>query len=324
MSVHAGHDHTHEHGRASSETRVLLTLGLITVFMVVEAAGGLWAGSLTLLADAGHMLTDSAALALAWFAQRAMRRPSDALRSYGHDRFSVLAALINGLGLVAIVIWIAVEAIRRLVSPEPVLGGPMLAIAAAGLLVNSGAFFLLNGADRGNLNVNAALLHVLGDILASLAAVVAALVILTTGWTAADPILSAVAGVLILRNAASLIRRSWHVLMEATPEGVDAEEIEAALESLDGVADIHHLHAWSLVPGKPLITLHARVEAGHEPDDVLARIKQALTDRFAIDHSTIQMEKSCPDPTEGHGHDGHDHAHGHHRSGDAHKRRAAS
>ncbi|HLG88882.1 MAG TPA: cation diffusion facilitator family transporter [Alphaproteobacteria bacterium] len=314
------HDHRHTHGH-SSEKRVLLTFALITIFMAVEAVGGWLSGSLTLMADAGHMLTDSAALALALMAQRATRQPIDALMSYGRDRFSVLAALINGLGLIAIVIWIAVEAIRRLVTPEPVLAVPMLAIAIAGLAVNSGAFFLLHGADRDNLNIHAALLHVLGDILASLAAVVAALVILLTGWTPADPILSTIAGALILRNAVSLVRRSWHVLMESTPEGVNAEEIEESLEALDGVADIHHLHAWSLVPGKPLITLHARVETGHEPDDVLARIKQELVARYGIDHSTIQMERSCPDPVEhhddGHGHDGDhsDHDHGQHDHG---------
>ena len=308
---HDHDDHGHAHG-ASSERRILLTFALISVFMVVEAVGGWFSGSLTLLADAGHMLTDSAALALALVAQRAMRQPIDALMSYGRDRFSVLAALVNGLGLIAIVAWIAVEAIRRLIMPEPVSAVPMLAIAVAGLVVNSGAFFLLHGTDRDNLNINAALLHVLGDILASLAAVVAALVILMTGWTPADPILSTIAGVLILRNAVSLVRRSWHVLMESTPEGVDAREIEETLEALEGVADIHHLHAWSLVPGKPLITLHARVEVGYEPDDVLAQIKQALTVRYGIDHSTIQMERSCPDPVEHHddGH-GHDHDHGH-------------
>lgn len=313
MSDHHGHDHS-----LSSESRVFGTFWLIAIFMVVEAVGGWWSGSLTLLADAGHMLTDAAALALAWFAQRAIRRPTDAQRSYGHDRFSVLAALLNGLGLIAIVIWIAVEAIRRLVEPEAVQGGPMLAIAATGLAVNCLAFFLLHGADRDNLNIHAALLHVLGDILASLAAIVAALVILTTGWTPADPILSAIAGVLILRNATSLVRRSWHILMESTPEGIDVEEIEQALEAIEGVADIHHLHVWSLVPGKPLITLHARVIDGQEPDIVLGRIKETLSVRFRIDHSTIQMEGSCPDPHEHHadhgharGHDDHDH-HDHH------------
>jgi len=174
--------------------------------------------------------------------------------------------------------------------------------------VNSGAFLLLHGADRDNLNVRAALLHVLGDILASLAAVAAAITILVRpAWIAADPILSVVAGGLILRNALDLVRRSWHVLMEATPEGVDVSEIEASLATLEGVADIHHLHAWSLVPGKPLITLHARVAAGHESDTVLHRIKHMLSEHFAIDHSTIQMEGACADGSHEHAHPGHDH-----------------
>jgi cobalt-zinc-cadmium efflux system protein len=229
-----------------------------------------------------------------------VQRPSDALRSYGHDRFSVLAALVNGLGLIAIVGWIAVEAVRRLVAPEPVLATPMLIIATIGLVVNSGAFFLLHGADRDNLNVHAALLHVLGDILASLAAIAAALIILGTGRIAADPILSAVAAALILRNALALVGRSWRVLMEATPEDVDVDQIALALGAIEGVADIHHLHAWCLVPGKPLITLHARVIVGYEPDAVLSRIKLELGTRFRIDHSTIQMEGSCPDPHQHH------------------------
>ncbi len=280
-----------------------MTFWLIAVFMAVEAAGGWWSGSLTLVADAGHMLTDSAALALAWFASRAMQRPSDAARSYGHDRFSVLAALVNGLGLIAIVVWIAGEAVHRLIAPEQVRAIPMLIIAMGGFMVNCGAFFLLHGADRDNLNIQAALLHVLGDILASLAAVVAAIIILLRpGWVAADPILSVVAAVLILRNAAGLVRRSWNVLMEATPEDVNVSEIESALETLDGVADIHHLHAWSLTPGKPLITLHAQITQGSDPDAVLGRIKQTLNQRFHIDHSTIQMESACADDEAHHDH----------------------
>jgi cobalt-zinc-cadmium efflux system protein len=254
------------------------------------------------------MLTDSAALGLAWFAARAMLLPRDSEKSYGHDRFSVLAALINGLGLIAIVIAIGAEAVHRLIEPEPVRALPMLLIASTGFLVNSAAFLMLHGADRDNLNIRAALLHVLGDILASLAAVAAAIIILLRpGWTAADPILSVVAGGLILRNAVDLVRRSWNVLMEATPEGVDVGAIKATLASLEGVADIHHLHAWSLVPGKPLITLHARVAGGHESDTVLHRIKHRLSAQFAIDHSTIQMERACADDFHAHaGHHEHD------------------
>jgi cobalt-zinc-cadmium efflux system protein len=309
----AGHDHGHDHSNpASNQRRVMLTFWLIAVFMVVEAAGGWWTGSLTLMADAGHMLTDSCALALAWFAARAMQRPSDADRSYGHDRFSVLAALINGLSLLAIAGWIAVEAVQRLISPGDVKAIPMLLIAAAGFIVNSAAFFMLHGADRDDMNIRAAVLHVLGDMLASLAAIVAATVIIVKpAWTIADPILSVVAGALILRNAVGLVRRSWHVLMEATPEGVNVAEIASALEALEGVADIHHLHAWALVPGKTLITLHAQVSIGHAPDTVLARIKRALAERFHIDHSTIQMEGACADDEDHRDQSARKHGHGH-------------
>jgi len=321
-----GHDHSHDPA-ASSQSRVLTTFWLIAVFMIVEAVGGWWAGSLTLIADAGHMLTDSGALALAWFATRQTQRPSDAEKSYGHGRFSVLSALINGLGLIAIVGWIAIEAVQRLISPSEVKAVPMLAIAVAGLLVNAGAFFLLHGADRDNLNIKGAILHVIGDLLASVAAIVAAVVILLMpGWTIADPILSVVASGLILRGALALVGKSWHVLMEGTPEEIDTAEIAAALETLDGVSDIHHLHAWSLVPGKTLITLHAQLAPGHTSDAVLARIKQTLAERFHIDHSTIQIEGACADAeddcddpgtgaphSDKHGHSdrhGHDHAHG--------------
>jgi cobalt-zinc-cadmium efflux system protein len=331
-----GHGHSHDHA-AASQFRVLLTFWLIATFMVVEAAGGWWAGSLTLMADAGHMLTDSGALALAWFAARAMRRPSDADRSYGHDRFSVLAALINGLSLIAIVGWIALEAIQRLIAPEQVKAIPMLVIASAGLLVNAAAFFMLHGANRDDMNIRAALLHVIGDMLASVAAIVAAVTILfQPRWTMADPILSVIAAVLILRNAIGLVRRSWHVLMEATPEGVNVTEIAAVLETIDGVADIHHLHAWALVPGKTLITLHAQVTAGHAPDTVLGRLKRALADRFQIDHSTIQIEGACADDEDHRDHAqradaiGHDHGHNHdthnhdHADGRSHQQKLAA
>ncbi len=324
---HSGHrGHAHDHGAghdhdAASQARVFWTFWLIAIFMVVEAAGGWWSGSLTLVADAGHMLTDAGALALAWFAARAMRRPSDAERSYGHDRFSVLAALVNGLALMAIVLWIAAEAIHRIIVPEEVKALPMLAIALVGLAVNTGAFFMLHGGDRDNLNIQAAVLHVIGDMLASLAAVVAAVIILfNPSLNIADPILSIVAGALILKTSWALVRRSWHVLMEGTPEGLSVGEIAKALEGVDGVDDVHHVHVWSLRPGKPLITLHARAALGHAQDQVLADIKSALAERFRITHSTVQLEGACADDQDhsdhGHGHqpgqgDRHGHAHSH-------------
>jgi len=197
----------------------------------------------------------------------------------------------------------------------------MLAIAVAGLLVNIAAFFTLHGGDKDNLNIQAALLHVIGDMLASLAAVIAAIIILfAPTLTIVDPILSVIAGVLILRTSFALVKRSWHVLMEATPEGVNVSDIAASLEALDGVADVHHVHVWSLMPGKPLITLHARAVAGHAHDSVLADIKAALAERFHITHSTVQLEGPCADdedhrdrshPGFGAGGGDHGHAHGH-------------
>ena len=332
---HSGpHGHAHDHGAGhdhadASQTRVFWTFWLIAIVMVLEAVGGWWAGSLTLVADAGHMLTDAGALVLAWFAARAMQRPSDAERSYGHDRFSVLAALVNGLALMAIVLWIAVEAIHRMIMPEEVKALPMLAIALVGLAVNTGAFFMLHGGDRDNLNIQAALLHVIGDMLASLAAVVAAVIILfNPSLNIADPILSIVAGSLILKTSWALVRRSWHVLMEGTPEGLSVGEIAKALEGVDGVDDVHHVHVWSLRPGKPLITLHARAASGHAQDRVLADIKTALAERFQITHSTVQLEGACADDEDHSDHDhdhgpaGHDDHHGHAHSHQA--KRAAS
>ena len=198
--------HPQSRDPARNERRVLAALCLTGVFMLVEAAGGLLSGSLALLADAGHMLTDTAALALAWVAFRTSRRPADPRRSYGYHRLQVIAAFVNGAALAAIVAWIAFEAIGRLLEPRPIDGPLMLAVAAVGLLVNISAFLILHGADRDNLNVRGAILHVVGDLLGSVATLAAAGVILATGWTPIDPMLSLLVAVLILRSAWALVR----------------------------------------------------------------------------------------------------------------------
>lgn len=285
------HDHTHKHHERGAERRLLWAMLLTGGFMVAEVVGGIMSGSLALLADAGHMLTDSASLALAWAAARAARRPADALRSYGYHRAQVLAALINGVAFIAIVIWITVEAVQRLLQPVPVLGGMMLVIAVLGLLVNVIAFLLLHGGDRGNLNVQGAVLHVLGDLLGSVAAIVAAGVILTTGWTPIDPLLSVLVAALILRSAWVLVRKSAHILLEGTPEGIDVGTLRAALhEAVPAVRDVHHVHVWSLTPQRPLLTMHVEVSAEADNVDVLAQVKGVLKQRWGIDHSTIQIE----------------------------------
>lgn len=294
------HDHGHRHGHgagADSEKRVLWAFLLTAGFMGAEVVGGLISGSLALLADAAHMLTDAAALALAWFAFRIARRPADPKRSYGYHRGQVLAAFTNGAVLIAIVFWIFVEAIQRLREPVPVQGGTMLAVAVLGLLVNVVAFFILHGGDRRNLNLRGAAAHVMGDLLGSAAAVIGALVILRTGWTPIDPLLSLLVGLLVLRSAWLVVRESAHILLEGTPAEIDPKGLrQALLAEVPDLRDVHHIHAWSLTPERPLLTLHARIGQAADPQATLERIKQVLSKRYGIDHSTVQIERGpCGD-----------------------------
>lgn len=288
---HAGHSHG-SHGHNDDERRLLWALGLTGSFMIVEAIGGFLAGSLALVADAGHMLTDTAALWLAWFAARVARRPATPDRSYGQHRFQVLAAFVNGATLIAIAAWIVFEAAQRFFEPVPVAGGLMLIVAVAGLAVNAGAFFLLHGGGRENLNVQGALLHVVGDLLGSVAAIVAAGVILTTGWTPIDPILSVLVALLILRSALAITRRSWHLLMEGTPEGIDVGALRQDLmTAVPGVVDVHHVHVWALTPERPIVTLHARITDAANDQAVLHALQDRLSDAFGLHHATIQIER---------------------------------
>ena len=287
---HGGHAHSHAHG---ADERAVGVAALLTGgFMLVEVVGGLIAGSLALLADAGHMATDFAALALAWFAFRLARRPADWRRTYGFDRFSVLAAFVNGLALFALAIWIVVEAVHRLNDPVEVLGGPMLVIAVAGLLVNIASFLVLHRSGGDSLNVRAATLHVLGDLLGSVGAIVAAGVILLTGWFPIDPILSVLVSVLILRSAWFVVRDSGRILLEAAPPGFDTREACTAIrDAVPGVTKVHHMHAWSITEARPMVTLEADVEEGADIEAVRARIKAVLTERFGIGHATVEVRR---------------------------------
>ncbi|MDW7747157.1 MAG: cation diffusion facilitator family transporter [Halomonas sp.] len=273
--------------------------------MVAEVVGGILSGSLALLADAGHMLTDTAALALAWFAARISRRPADEKRSFGYHRVQILAAFVNGLTLIAIVVWIFIEAIRRLLSPVEVMGTTMLAIAALGLLVNVVVFAILHFGDRDNLNIRGAALHVLGDLLGSVAAIVAALVILATGWMPIDPLLSLLVALLILRSAWKLTRESGHILLEGAPDDLDAATLRREIpEQLEAVCNVHHVHVWSLTPGRHLVSLHAAIEEGEDRQAALVAIRTLLVKRYGLDHATIQLESrhQCADePEEGAG-----------------------
>lgn len=299
MSGHSHHGAAgHHHAHAIRDEKRVGAAALITgLFMVVEVAGGVFAGSLALLADAGHMLSDTAGLGLAWFAFRMARRPPDARRSYGFDRFQVLIAFVNGAMLLLIAAWIVFEAATRIFEPTQVLGTPMLVVAAIGLAVNIVAFAMLHGADRDNINVRGAMLHVIGDLLGSAAAIAAAVIILFTGWMAADPVLSILVALIIVRSAWALIKDSSHILLEGTPDGIDTKEIEADLEAaIPAVHDIHHVHAWSITNARPMLTLHARADEAAAPDRVTAEIKARLWEKFGIAHATVEIEhEACAD-----------------------------
>ncbi len=298
---HDGHSHAHghEHGRGHghNEQRMAWAAALTGGFMLVEVIGGIAAGSLTLLADAGHMLTDFASLVLAWFAFRITRWPADSRRSYGFDRFQILVAFGNGLLLFVIAAAIVMEAVRRLFEPSEVLGGLLLAVAIVGLLVNLGSFYILHGADQANLNVRGAALHVLGDILGSVAALVAAVVIMATGWTPIDPLLSVVVALVVLRAGWRLVKESGHILLEGTPQNVDPRTISTRLVAeIEGVRDIHHVHIWSITQERPMVTLHAAIDPQTDGEAVIAEIKRRLGRDFGLGHATVEIEtERCKD-----------------------------
>ena len=270
---------------------------MTAAFMVVEFAGGMLARSLALVADAGHMLTDAAALALAWAAVRISARPADAKRSFGYQRLRVLATFVNGCALLVIVAWIAFEAIHRFMNPVPVNATAILWIGALGLAINLIVFAMLRRGDSHDMNISAATLHVLGDLLGSVAAVVAALVIMWTGWLPIDPLLSLVVSALIVRTAVSLVRRSAHILMEGSPEWLDHSELRQTLEQrIPAILEVHHVHTWLIGPKETLLTMHALVNGAADQALVLRDTKALLAEKFGITHTTIQIEvEECAD-----------------------------
>jgi len=279
------------HDHAKDERRILWAMVLTGAFMLVEVAGGLVANSLALLADAGHMATDTASLALAYAAFRVGRRGHDSRRTYGYHRFQVLAAFVNGLALIAVVVWIGIEAVRRLLAPVEVLGGLMLAVAVAGLVVNIAAFTILHRGDRANMNVRGAALHVFGDMLGSIAAIVAAVVISQTGWMPIDPLLSLAVAGLVLHSAWGLVKASGHILLEGAPDWLDVAAFRAELmAAVPGVTDVHHVHTWMITADRPMMTLHVEIEAHADPQQTLAAVQGYIREHVGIDHATIQIE----------------------------------
>ena len=285
--------HAHDHGRLESRRALGVALGLTAAYTAVEVVGGLLTGSLALLADAVHMLSDNVALVLALVAVWLASRPTTPERTYGYKRAEVLAALANGVLLVALAIWIFVEAAMRLRHPGDVLGGWMLVIAVLGIAVNVGAGLALFGSRRDSINVEAAFRHVVGDLLGSIGVAVAAIVIVITGWTQADALVSILIGVLVLASAWGIVRDSTSILLEAAPRGIDTELLGRRLAGAPGVVEIHDLHVWTITSGFPALSAHVLVRPG---DDCHARrreLERVLHDEFEIEHTTLQVDHAA-------------------------------
>jgi cobalt-zinc-cadmium efflux system protein len=289
---HGGQHHHHVSEQTERSTRALwLALALTVVVLVAEAVGGWLSNSLALLADAGHVLTDAAALALSLFVAWFSRQPVTPEKTYGYLRWEILAALINGATLLGISVWIVVEAVLRFGAPEPVGGTLMLIVASAGLVANAAAAMLLHPFNKSSLNVHGAYLHVLGDLLASVGTIIAAIVIALTGWLHADPIASLLTTALIVRGAWRLVRESVDVLLEATPSHIALNEVRATLEGIPGVESVHDLHVWTVTSGVVALSAHAIVREPEHQQGVLERACDLMS-QMGIHHITVQIERT--------------------------------
>ena len=293
-------------------TRLWVVLGLTLVTLVVELVGAWVSGSLALLADAGHLLTDGAAVGLTLLTAWLATHPPTSQRTYGHLRWEILGALINGLVLIGASVWIVIEAIARFHTPEAVRGGVLFAVAALGLMANAGALVLLHRDREGSLNLRGAYLHVLGDLLGSVGAMVAGAIIYFTGRLEADPVISIVIALLILVSAVRLVRESTEVLLEQVPRHLSLGDVEAKMLGVPGVTAVHDLHVWTVTSGMVAMSGHAVVPTLADHPRVLGALQEAVG-RVGIAHATIQLEVEgpCPEPERAHSHAaGHDH-HGH-------------
>lgn len=290
----SGHAHSHhaarDHGREGARRALGITLALTSTFLVAEVIGGILTGSLALLADAAHMLSDSVSLGVALLAVWLAQRPATSQRTFGLKRAEILAALANGVTLVALSIWIFVEAIRRLDDPGDVEGGWMLVVAVVGLFVNGAAIAVLHRGAESSLNVSAAMRHVVADLLASVGVVAAALIILVTGWKYADPIASLLIGLLILASSWTILRDTTQILLEGAPRGVDVSEVGRSMASVPGVVEVHDLHVWMITSGFPALAAHVTVAEDDDCHLKRLEIAEMLETRFGIDHSTLQMD----------------------------------
>ncbi|WP_158753387.1 cation diffusion facilitator family transporter [Dyella sp. S184] len=301
--------HVHEHAEANGgrSRKLLFAFVLTTLMMVAEVIGGAWSGSLALIADAGHMMVDALALLLAFVGAWMATRPADARRSYGYGRMEVLIGFVNALSQFVLVGWIIYEAVTRLLHPGEILSGVMFVVAIIGLLVNLLVLRMLHGHAHDDVNLAGASLHVLGDLLGSVAAVLAALAIRWFGWLWADPVLSMLVGLLILNSAWRLLRMSAHILLEGVPDGMDSAAVEVSLRGADpSIRNVHHLHVWQLASGSRMATLHAELQEPADSAQALRAIKRMLLENFGIQHVTVQIDPGeCldqPQDCTGHGH----------------------
>lgn len=293
-----GHRHVHgdAHGRGTASRAALATVLALTVGLTaVEVAGGLLTGSLALLADAGHMLSDSFAIGLALVAVTLARRPSTPRRSFGFRRAEILAAFVNGLTLVVVSGWIVWEAIDRLDENRELLGGWMLVVAAVGLAVNAVAAAILARSGRESLNVEAAFRHVIADLLGSVGVIVAALVVVTTGWTLVDPLVSLAIAVLIAASAWGVLRDSTAILMEQVPSRIDAEALALAIVEVPGVSSVHDLHIWTITSGFDALSAHVLVGRGEDCHTRRRDVQRMLASSFGITHTTLQVDHDAAD-----------------------------
>lgn len=289
--------HQIDEGEKNSR-RLLLALGVIVTFMIVEVIGGVLSGSLALLADATHMLTDALALALAASAQIFAMRPADSNLHFGYRRAQVLAAFVNGILLAVLLVWIVVEAVKRFAAPVEIDAPLMLWVAVGGLLANIVAFVILHRGATNDLNMRGAMLHVIGDLLGSAAAIVGAIVIAMTGWVRIDPILSIVVAVLIGVSAIRLLKETGFILLEGAPANISSTSVAKGLKTVSPlINDVHHIRIWQITPDQPRITLHLCVERAEDASAALRSAKDFLADEFNIEHSTIQIDVGgeCPD-----------------------------
>ncbi|MCU7611307.1 cation diffusion facilitator family transporter [Anaplasma capra] len=290
MSSHNGEFCPRTHRRMS------LSIVVVAVAMIAEIAGGLASHSLALLSDAGHMFTDFVALVLSWLAYRLAVRKSDVCRSYGYHRFQVMAAFVNGISLFVMAILIVCESVKRFVYPVEVRWPIMLLVSLLGLVANSAVFAILYRKDEHNLNIKSAVLHVIGDLLGSVAAILSSLIIMLSGWQIVDPLLSVFVSALMLFSAFKMVKSSGNILLEGKPENIDVEEVKnLILSSMPTVIDVHHVHLWSLTTDYPVMTMHVRVQAPSSSDDswhseLLVSIKRLLSEKFGISHITIEVE----------------------------------